>query len=72
MWEWVEDFNAVLTTGESRKDSSLDRSLFCAGGAIGAADPNDYAAFMRYALRGSVEADHALRNLGFRCAKDAP
>jgi formylglycine-generating enzyme required for sulfatase activity len=71
VWEWVRDFNSVMTTGASRKDAGgLDRTLFCAAGSIGTVDPNDYAAFMRYALRGSSEARHAMRNLGFRCARD--
>ncbi len=71
VWEWVMDFNAVMMTGESRKDASgLDSQLFCAAGAIGSADPNDYAAFMRYAMRGSVQASYSGQNMGFRCAQD--
>ncbi len=71
IWEWVMDFSAVMITGESRKDASgLDSRLFCAAGAIGAADPNDYATFMRYAMRGSVKASYAGQNMGFRCAQD--
>lgn len=71
VWEWVQDFNAVMITGASRKDAGgLDRQLFCAAGSIGAADPNDYAAFMRYAMRGSVEARYTVQNMGFRCARD--
>ncbi|HCS29348.1 MAG TPA: hypothetical protein DIW43_17960 [Spongiibacteraceae bacterium] len=71
IWEWVMDFNSVMMTGESRKDASgLDGQLFCAAGAIGSADPNDYAAFMRYAMRGSVKASYTGQNMGFRCAQD--
>lgn len=73
VWEWVSDFNALMTTGASRKDAGgLDRQLFCAAGSIGSADPGDYAAFMRYAMRGSVKARYAMQNMGFRCARDAP
>jgi formylglycine-generating enzyme required for sulfatase activity len=57
-------------TGESRSDLALDRNLFCAAGAVGATDLMNYAAFMRYAFRGSIKANYAMRNLGFRCAKD--
>jgi len=71
IWEWVEDFNTSLSTGESRGDSGLDRNLFCGSGAIGAADPSDYAAFMRFAFRGSLEGHFTVNNLGFRCAADA-
>ena len=71
VWEWVSDFNALMTTGASRKDAGgLDRQLFCAAGSVGSADPGDYAAFMRYAMRGSVKARYAIQNMGFRCARD--
>ncbi len=68
IWEWVEDFNSNLVTGESRGDSSLDQNLFCGSGAAGAADPSDYAAFMRYAYRTSLKAPFTQASLGFRCA----
>ncbi|WP_068994340.1 formylglycine-generating enzyme family protein [Kangiella sediminilitoris] len=70
VWEWTEDFNSTLVTGESREDSTIDTKLFCAGGASGAVDPGDYAAFMRYGFRSSLEAKFTLSNLGFRCASD--
>lgn len=69
VWEWTYDFNSVLISGESRKDVDSDNNLFCAGGSIGASDLMDYAAFMRYAFRGSIKANYCIRNLGFRCAK---
>lgn len=70
IWEWTDDFNSNLTTGESRGDSSLDQNLFCGSGAAGAADPSDYAAFMRFAFRTSLKAKFTQANLGFRCASD--
>ncbi|KHD89479.1 MAG: hypothetical protein OM95_03745 [Bdellovibrio sp. ArHS] len=70
IWEWVEDFNSSLVTGESRADTALDKNLFCGAGAAGAADPSDYAAFMRYAFRSSLKAAYTVQNLGFRCAQD--
>ena len=69
VWEWTYDFNSVLISGESRKDVDTDKNLFCAGGSVGASDLMDYAAFMRYAFRGSIKANYGIRNLGFRCAK---
>lgn len=72
VWEWVDDFNAVVTSGESRGDSGPDAGLFCAGGAALSADPSNYAAFMRYALRGSLRGSYALATLGFRVARDMP
>lgn len=68
-WEWVRDFNNSMVTGESRADSGLDRSLYCAGGALGTADPHNYAAFMRYAFRSSLKGNYTVANLGFRGAK---
>lgn len=72
VWEWVDDFNTALVTGESRADSGLDREEFCGAGSIGAKDTTDYAAFMRQALRSSLRANNTTTSLGFRCAKDAP
>jgi sulfatase modifying factor 1 len=72
VWELVNDFNTALVTGESRGDSQLETQLFCGAGAVASADPGDYAAFMRYALRSSYQATYTMQSLGFRCAKDAP
>lgn len=71
VWEWTSDFGSVLISGESRKDVDKDNDLFCGSAAVGATDLMDYAAFMRYAFRGSMKARYATRNLGFRCAKDS-
>ncbi|GGH41948.1 hypothetical protein IA57_11815 [Mangrovimonas yunxiaonensis] len=70
VWEWALDFNSVLISGESRKDVDKDSNLFCGSAAIGATDLMNYAAFMRYAFRGSIKARFSIKNLGFRCAKD--
>jgi sulfatase modifying factor 1 len=69
VWEWTLDFNSSLVTGESRADSDLDRTRYCGSGAAGAANFEDYAAFMRYAYRSSLEANYAVANLGFRGVK---
>lgn len=71
IWEWTLDFNSALVTGESRADASLDRSLYCGAGASGAGDFADYAAFMRFAFRSSLEAHDTVGSLGFRVAYDA-
>lgn len=69
-WEWVEDFNNQMVTGAARDDASLNRALFCAGGAATARDIANYAAFMRYAFRSSLEGAYTVDLLGFRGAKD--
>lgn len=66
VWEWTLDFNSALVTGESRGDSALERTLYCGSGAVGAADFENYPAFMRYALRSSLEARYSVGSLGFR------
>lgn len=63
VWEWVSDFGASMLIG---KDARL-----CGGGASGAIDPLDYPAFLRAALRSSLEGRTTTTNLGFRCAEDA-
>lgn len=70
IWEWTEDFNSNLISGESRDDSSVNKELYCASGSAGAVNPNDYAAFMRYGFRSSLSAKFTLSSLGFRCAMD--
>ena len=68
VWEWVDDFNTAMVTGESRGDTGLERTLFCGAGAAGVRDPSDFPAFMRTGFRSSVRANYAVPNLGFRCA----
>lgn len=69
-WEWTEDFNSVMMTGESRNDKTTNESLFCSGAAVTTDDLKNYAAFIRFAMRGSLKADYTVNNLGFRCAKN--
>jgi formylglycine-generating enzyme required for sulfatase activity len=64
VWEWVDDFNSALI-------SSSDPNLLCAAGATDVRDTSDYAAFMRRALRSSLQANNTTSALGFRCARDA-
>lgn len=70
VWEWTDDFNSIMLSGEGRKDKALDKNLFCSGGAVGAKELMNYAGFMRYAFRSSLKASYCLQSLGFRCAKD--
>ncbi len=69
VWEWTLDFNSALVSGESRADASLERALYCGAGASGASDFTDYAAFMRFAYRASLEAHFTTATLGFRTAR---
>ncbi len=62
VWEWTSDF-ADLFVGDAG-------AFVCGAGAADARDAGDYAAFMRFAFRGSLKAAYTTGNLGFRCAKD--
>lgn len=70
VWEWVYDFNNTMVTGDNRERSSPDKQQFCGAGALAASDDADYASFMRYAFRSSLEAAFTARSLGFRCARN--
>lgn len=69
IWEWVEDFNASMVSADDRARDDDQASRVCGGAAAGAADPSDYAAFMRFAFRSSLHASYTVHNLGFRCAR---
>lgn len=72
VWEWTSDFNSVMITGESRDNNKKSEDLFCAGASLTSSDLKNYAAFIRFAMRGSLKANYCIYNLGFRCAKDIP
>lgn len=72
VWEWVRDFNTVTVGTDSRGTSQRDGQLYCAAGAEGATDTENYAAFLRYAFRASLEGRATSGVLGFRCAADLP
>jgi len=61
VWEWTSDFNSA--------PEAAGASQFCGDGVRSNA-PSDYAAFLRYSFRSSLKAGYALKNLGFRCARD--
>lgn len=69
VWEWVHDFNSTMIVGDSRGDGSLERRLFCGAGSLLAADVSNYAAFMRYAFRSSLQGGYCVGSLGFRAAR---
>lgn len=75
-WEWTLDFNSVLVSDDSRGlgagGDERDHGLFCASAAIGATDPSNHPAFLRYAFRAGLTGRTTARTLGFRCAADLP
>jgi len=76
VWEWVDDFNALLVNADSRSAEDPDKLKFCGAGAINLQDKQNYAVLMRIALLSSLNASDSTSSLGFRCvrpsAKDLP
>lgn len=70
VWEWTDDFNALFVSGDNRQDGDANAKFTCGSGATGSARREDYAAFMRYAMRSSLTPRTTLPRLGFRCAFD--
>ncbi len=70
VWEWTDDFNALFVSGDNRQDGDKSAQFMCGSGATGSARREDYAAFMRYAMRSSLTPRSTLPRLGFRCAYD--
>jgi formylglycine-generating enzyme required for sulfatase activity len=61
VWELTND---AVHAGHSGHTHDMS----CAGSAMGAADPSNYAAFMRYAVRSGLNDRTTMKTLGFRCA----
>jgi formylglycine-generating enzyme required for sulfatase activity len=71
VWEWVEDFNALMISGDSREQGDPDILKFCGSGALSLQDRENYALAMRLALLSSLQSNATTINLGFRCASSA-
>jgi len=72
VWEWVDDFTALLVEGDSRTGNDPDKLKFCGAGAINLQDRENYAVLMRIALLSSLNAADSTGSLGFRCARPHP
>ncbi|MEO5623387.1 MAG: formylglycine-generating enzyme family protein [Dokdonella sp.] len=70
VWEWVEDFNALMITADSRDQGDPDRLKFCGAAALSLRDRDNYALLMRVAMLSSLKAADTTVNLGFRCVRD--
>jgi sulfatase modifying factor 1 len=72
IWEWVDDFNALLVNPDSRSQEDADKLKFCGAGAINLKDRENYAILMRIALLSSLDAADSTSSLGFRCVRSHP
>jgi formylglycine-generating enzyme len=69
-WEWVEDFNGLFVSSDSRTQGEQKQLAFCGGAALSLGDKNNYAVLIRLALLAAMEANQGGNYLGFRCARD--
>lgn len=69
IWEWVDDFSALMVSADNREQGDPDRQKFCGAGAMSMQDRENYAVLMRIALLSSLKAVDVTANLGFRCAR---
>jgi formylglycine-generating enzyme required for sulfatase activity len=70
VWEWVDDYNALMVSSDNREQGDPDLMKFCGAGALTMRDREAYAVLMRIAMLSSLEARYTTRDLGFRCARD--
>ena len=70
VWEWTEDFSALLMDPESRNQGDPGTAKFCGAGALSIDDRDNYAVLMRVAMLSSLQAADTTTSLGFRCARD--
>jgi formylglycine-generating enzyme len=70
IWEWTDDFSALLVVGDNRNQNNTELAQFCGAGALSVQDRENYAVMMRVALLSSLSASSSTSNLGFRCARN--
>lgn len=71
IWEWVDDFNALLVSADSRNQGDPDQLQYCGAGAISLKDRDNFAILMRIALLSALEGAATTNDLGFRCVRDS-
>jgi formylglycine-generating enzyme required for sulfatase activity len=72
VWEWTEDYSALLVDGDNRNQGDPDKARFCGADALSMDDRENYAVLMRVAMLSSLAGPDATANLGFRCARRRP
>jgi sulfatase modifying factor 1 len=72
VWEWVDDYAAMLVSADNRNQADPDVMQFCGAGALSTDDRENYPILMRIAMLSALEADDTTGNLGFRCARSLP
>lgn len=70
VWEWVDDYAAMLVSADNRDQGDPDKRRFCGAGALSMDDRENYAVLMRVAMLSALEGNDTTANLGLRCARD--
>ncbi|MEJ2795413.1 formylglycine-generating enzyme family protein [Iodobacter sp. LRB] len=69
IWEWVEDFNGLFVTTDSRSQGDQTILETCGAASLSLGDKENYAILMRIALLSALNGRDTVNTLGFRCAK---
>ena len=69
VWEWEEDFGAMMVSADNRDQGDPDLMKFCGAGAMTLEQKENYAVLMRVAMLSSLKAAYTTASLGFRCAR---
>jgi sulfatase modifying factor 1 len=69
IWEWVEDFNGLFVTSDSRGQGDQTLLETCGAASLSLGDKENYAILMRIALLAALNGTDTVNTLGFRCAK---
>ena len=69
VWEWVDDFNALMVSADNREQGDPERLKFCGAGALSMQDRDNYAILMRIAMLSSLQGADVTGNVGFRCVR---
>lgn len=70
VWEWVEDYNGLFVTADSRSQGEQKTLATCGAAALSLADRENYAVMMRIALLSALDGKDNIESLGFRCARN--
>lgn len=69
IFEWVEDFNGLFVTSDSRSQGESKTMETCGAAALSLADKENYAILMRIALLASLDGRDSMGSLGLRCVQ---
>jgi len=70
IWEWVEDYNGLFVTVDSRNQGESKTQETCGAAALSLGDRENYAVLMRVAMLAALDGKDNISSVGFRCARD--